>query len=182
MTTDHLIIDPISNGREEFLATPSINKLQGERSPRFASPLLGVIMNSKDPSDEVQAAGDLNLENGVKRIGMLTADERKLKVEKYWAKKHKRTWKKTIAYNSRKEMARKRLRIKGRFVSQKQLQSLANLNRHKEEHSRVQKRRKDATATLPVLKEKVFKVRRVRRNAISKKHKRCHVPARKANA
>lgn len=53
------------------------------------------------------------------RIGAYTKLERKMRIERFRAKKHRRVWKKQIKYDCRKKLADTRPRIKGRFVSRK---------------------------------------------------------------
>ena len=60
---------------------------------------------------------------GPSLIGTLTIEQRKEKIEKYLAKRKKRTWQKRIYYDCRKKVADKRLRIKGRFVTKDQVLS-----------------------------------------------------------
>ena len=55
-----------------------------------------------------------------RKIGTLTIEERKIKIEKYLQKRKKRTWNKKISYDCRKKVADSRLRIKGRFVTKEQ--------------------------------------------------------------
>lgn len=189
MTQDYLAIDSNVGYREELLANPSLKdkELQGDKTPSFASPLLGLMMSSskvKDQSKDVAETDKemLCLENDNKKIGMLTVAERKLKVEKYWAKKHKRSWKKTIAYNSRKEMASKRLRVKGRFVSERQLLSLANLHKHKQgQQNKIQNKRKTPANDLPKLKKRAFEVHKVRKLSNSEEHSKYHIPTKKTH-
>lgn len=59
-----------------------------------------------------------------KKIGNMTVEERRKKVDKYRAKKQRRVWNRRVSYCCRKEVADKRLRIKGRFVSKAELQNL----------------------------------------------------------
>lgn len=54
--------------------------------------------------------------------------ERQLKIQKYLEKKRKRTWHKKISYSCRKKVADQRLRVKGRFISKKQADSLTVSN------------------------------------------------------
>lgn len=54
--------------------------------------------------------------------------ERQLKIQKYLEKKRKRTWHKKISYSCRKKVADQRLRVKGRFISKKQADSLSAPN------------------------------------------------------
>ena len=56
----------------------------------------------------------------VRRIGTLTIEERRIKIEKYLQKRKKRTWNKKISYDCRKKVADSILRIKGRFVTKEQ--------------------------------------------------------------
>jgi CCT motif len=53
------------------------------------------------------------------------AQERKLKVQKYLEKRKRRNFKKKIIYMCRKKVADKRIRVKGRFVSKIQAESIA---------------------------------------------------------
>ena len=55
-----------------------------------------------------------------KNIGGLNFEKRRLKILKYMEKKKGRVWRKKINYNCRKQVADKRLRIKGKFVTQEQ--------------------------------------------------------------
>jgi len=55
-----------------------------------------------------------------KRVGKLTIEERQRKIERYRAKRSLRVWEKRINYNCRKQVADKRLRIKGRFISKEE--------------------------------------------------------------
>ena len=52
-----------------------------------------------------------------RKIGNMTLQERYIKIKRYKGKKENRIWKKKISYDCRKQVADKRLRIKGRFVS-----------------------------------------------------------------
>jgi hypothetical protein len=54
--------------------------------------------------------------NLYRKIGKLTLQERYLKVKRYKEKKERRIWTKKIFYDCRKQVADKRLRIKGRFI------------------------------------------------------------------
>ena len=59
-------------------------------------------------------------------IGTITAEERKRKIERYLAKKLKRTWNKKIHYDCRKKVADNRLRVKGRFVTRNKVTACNN--------------------------------------------------------
>ncbi|CDW78115.1 cct motif family protein [Stylonychia lemnae] len=51
-----------------------------------------------------------------RKIGRLTLQERYIKIKKFKEKKQNRIWKKKVSYDCRKQVADKRLRIKGRFI------------------------------------------------------------------
>ncbi|CAN0441207.1 unnamed protein product, partial [Ectocarpus fasciculatus] len=50
------------------------------------------------------------------RIGIYTRQEREAIIARFKRKRGRRVWKKKIRYNCRKNLADKRLRVKGRFV------------------------------------------------------------------
>lgn len=58
-----------------------------------------------------------NDESSLKMIGPLTEQERMQKVLKYLNKKNNKSSMKKFCYKCRKQVAEKRLRIKGRFVT-----------------------------------------------------------------
>ena len=60
----------------------------------------------------------------VRKIGTLTIEERRAKIEKYLQKRKQRTWNKKISYDCRKKVADSRLRVKGRFVTKNQAFSM----------------------------------------------------------
>ena len=63
-----------------------------------------------------------------KTVGVLTLSERKKKIEKYLEKRKRRIWNKKVAYDCRKKVADKRLRIKGRFVTHEQAYSILGMS------------------------------------------------------
>lgn len=56
----------------------------------------------------------------LRRIGTITAMERREKVQRYLLKRKNRIWSKKVSYDCRKRVADSRLRIKGRFITRKQ--------------------------------------------------------------
>jgi len=62
------------------------------------------------------------------RIGIYTPGERAAIIARFQKKRKSRMWKKKIRYNCRKNLADRRLRIKGRFVKRSSPSSLSNKN------------------------------------------------------
>ena len=58
--------------------------------------------------------------SSVRYIGPLTEEERFRRVLKYWQKKWNKALTSKFIYTCRKQVAEKRLRIKGRFVTKEQ--------------------------------------------------------------
>jgi hypothetical protein len=58
------------------------------------------------------------------KIGTLTVEERRMKVQKYLEKRKRRNFAKKISYMCRKKVADQRIRVKGRFVSKVQAESI----------------------------------------------------------
>ena len=88
--------------------------------------LLGSLPISPEILEEIERSNIISkIKNAnQKRIGPLSVEERKLKVEKFFEKKKQRSWNKRINYQCRKEVADSRLRIKGRFVTRNQARVL----------------------------------------------------------
>jgi CCT motif len=62
------------------------------------------------------------------KIGTISVEERRIKVQRYLEKKKRRNFKKKISYMCRKKVADKRIRIKGRFVSKLQAEAILEEN------------------------------------------------------
>ena len=79
------------------------------------------MRNNKEPQEN---------ENSVKErmIGPLTIRQRQEKILKYILKKRCKTVGKKFTYECRKQVAEKRLRIKGRFVTKTQAFDILGLN------------------------------------------------------
>uniref|UniRef100_A0A7S3NVU2 CCT domain-containing protein n=1 Tax=Euplotes crassus TaxID=5936 RepID=A0A7S3NVU2_EUPCR len=57
-----------------------------------------------------------NTKTSEKMVGLLTASERKLKVQRYLDKKKRRRGEKSVRYECRQDLASKRFRYQGRFI------------------------------------------------------------------
>ena len=60
-----------------------------------------------------------------KKVGTISVEERRVKIEKYLQKRSRRTYGKKVFYACRKRVADGRLRIKGRFITSAQAAALA---------------------------------------------------------
>ena len=78
------------------------------------------LLTSDQQATYGAAAVQFNAEGQV-CIGIYTRDERRQLIEKFRAKKQRRIWRKQIKYDCRKRLAETRPRVKGRFVSKKEL-------------------------------------------------------------
>ena len=61
-------------------------------------------------------------------VGPITESERLVKVRQYLEKKHRKMDMKKFCYKCRKQVAEKRLRIKGRFVTKEQAFEILGLS------------------------------------------------------
>ncbi|CAG9327360.1 unnamed protein product [Blepharisma stoltei] len=113
----NLLCDP-----DLFLETPipsDVLKLDPEDIPIFDPPK--IIKNDKEPVEEPVKPAVIQPKSEPEKLSF---EERKKKVEKYLEKRRKRPWHKKFDYNGRRRVAKQRLRIKGRFISKEQAQSL----------------------------------------------------------
>jgi hypothetical protein len=62
----------------------------------------------------------------LKRIGTLSVEERHAKVSRYLEKRKRRCFSKKVSYDCRKKVADNRVRVKGRFISKQQAESLTS--------------------------------------------------------
>lgn len=69
--------------------------------------------NFKTSRDEF---GLMEIERPEGWVGAYSPESRKVRIEKFLAKRHQRVWTKTVKYDVRKNFADSRLRVKGRFV------------------------------------------------------------------
>lgn len=102
---------------------PTLIQIQNQPEPQNVSLRKEDVL--EQPNREATPKLALATENQAektseRKIGTLTIEERKVKVQKYKEKRGKRTWIKKISHESRKRVANSRLRVKGRFVTKNQ--------------------------------------------------------------
>jgi hypothetical protein len=99
-----------------------VNKNSSVKKSALKKDILNGIQLPSDIEDFLNHSNLLNQIQfpTVRKIGTLTVEERRAKIEKYLQKRKKRTWNKKISYDCRKKVADSRLRIKGRFVTKEQ--------------------------------------------------------------
>lgn len=66
------------------------------------------------------------------KIGTLSQEERRSKVQKFLEKRKRRNFKKKISYMCRKKVADQRIRVKGRFVSKVQASAIMEVKKEDE--------------------------------------------------
>jgi hypothetical protein len=84
--------------------------------------------------DQMLKCEDMQMEASIvvdikpdKRIGGITASERRQKIKLYMEKRRRRSFAKKVAYDCRKKVADQRIRVKGRFVTRQQALQLLDL-------------------------------------------------------
>ena len=76
------------------------------------------------------------------RIGIYTPAERAAIIQKFTAKRARRVWNKKIRYNCRKNLADRRMRVKGRFVKRSAIEAESNSPTPTEEETVVREEEK----------------------------------------
>lgn len=78
----------------------------------------GMPRSMSDPNlkSTRDAFGLVEIERPDGWIGAYSPESRKVRIDKFLSKRHKRVWTKTVKYDVRKNFADSRLRVKGRFV------------------------------------------------------------------
>lgn len=96
------------------------------KQPETAQELLGGLSLPAEVEEYINNSKIFNQIKApiMKKIGTLTLEERRLKIEKYLEKRKRRSWNKRVNYDCRKKVADNRLRIKGRFVTKDQAFSM----------------------------------------------------------
>jgi len=96
------------------------------KKPETAQELLGGLSLPAEVEEYINNSKIFNQIKApvIKRIGTLTIEERRIKIDKYLEKRKRRTWNKRVNYDCRKKVADNRLRIKGRFVTKDQAFSM----------------------------------------------------------
>ena len=133
-TTNNLIF-PVLNRRARAMSEPWLKSM-----PSSASMIEGEHVYDDDDDNGAYDILPQMMEhyrtiyNKHGRIGIYTRDERNNIIARFHEKRKKRVWKKKIRYHCRKNLADRRIRIKGRFVKAEDMEvmgligSLKNTN------------------------------------------------------
>ena len=109
----------------------SINSNNNEENTNYTNyniPNITANLSKESPKEMILTNNPIFNSTELK-VGVLTVEERKLKIEKYLRKKRKRTWNRKINYFCRKQVADKRLRLKGRLMKKPKQDSFSALDR-----------------------------------------------------
>jgi len=112
--------------KEDIMSTFNNGNFATFKKPETAQELLGGLSLPAEVEEYINNSKIFNQIKApvIKRIGTLTVEERKIKIDKYLEKRKRRTWNKRVNYDCRKKVADNRLRIKGRFVTKDQAFSM----------------------------------------------------------
>ena len=66
-----------------------------------------------------------------KKVGTISVEERRMKIERYLEKRSRRNYGKKVSYACRKRVADTRIRVKGRFVAKKIAEALKGMENEK---------------------------------------------------
>lgn len=128
---------PYSPEREEFCVADVGSYKTEDPFEDFAlaehAPIFVVTVASPEPEvapcpdpDTATAAVNTSGEELLheKTVGTISVEARRLKIQRYLAKRSRRNFRKKIAYQCRKTVADSRMRVKGRFVTKREEQAL----------------------------------------------------------
>ena len=73
-------------------------------------------MSDPNFTTSIDEFGLMDVERPDGWIGAYSPESRKIRIERFMAKRNHRVWTKKVKYNVRKDFADSRLRVKGRFV------------------------------------------------------------------
>eukprot|EP00591_Stephanopyxis_turris_P006907 CAMPEP_0195520780 /NCGR_PEP_ID=MMETSP0794_2-20130614/17537_1 /TAXON_ID=515487 /ORGANISM="Stephanopyxis turris, Strain CCMP 815" /LENGTH=774 /DNA_ID=CAMNT_0040650203 /DNA_START=380 /DNA_END=2704 /DNA_ORIENTATION=- len=90
---------------------------------------LGLPRSNSDPnlSQSTDDFGLLQVDRPEGWVGAYSPTSRKIRIDRFMAKRHHRVWTKTVKYDVRKNFADSRLRVKGRFVKKEDEQIMRDL-------------------------------------------------------
>mmetsp|Transcript_11331 Transcript_11331/g.23151 ORF Transcript_11331/g.23151 Transcript_11331/m.23151 type:complete len:416 (+) Transcript_11331:176-1423(+) len=123
----------------DVVPDPLTSKVSYDSLRLKKEPLLDAM--SKSPDFEGQMTyphaigGYKNVYNKEGRVGIYTTQERKAILERFRDKRQRRVWVKKIRYDCRKNLADRRIRVKGRFVKMTPEQAAEALTKQREEQS-----------------------------------------------
>jgi len=123
----------------DVVPDPLTAKVSYDSLRQKKEPLLDAMSKADDRSMYPHAIGDYkSVYNKDGRVGIYTSDERMAILERFRDKRARRVWIKKIRYGCRKNLADRRIRVKGRFVKMTPEQSALALAKQQEEQQQQQ--------------------------------------------
>lgn len=121
-----LLIDPEAMDPANFMQMfdQALQNLPEEMRHWLPNPFECMLPQAEPTDQKVYESFPKILYNSNTKIGTISIEERKIKVQKYLDKRKRRNFRKKISYMCRKNVADKRIRIKGRFVSKLQADAI----------------------------------------------------------
>lgn len=89
-----------------------------------------------------------------RKIGTISTEERRVKVQRFLEKRKRRNYRKKISYECRKRVADNRVRVKGRFITKAEAEALKQQEQKKDEENQDQNEQPQANNEDDVTDEK----------------------------
>lgn len=130
-TTDYVWQSPVGRNansavnRSSYLTSGSLRSAKDELQNIAIATIDSGPATSLSPATLTAMEKYSSIYNKNGRIGIYTKDERAAIIRRYRDKKKRRVWKKQIRYYCRKNLADRRIRIKGRFVKANEMHLFA---------------------------------------------------------
>jgi hypothetical protein len=109
---------PSPTKKKESKPKPKPKPKEEEEEPEEWVSGTGRPRSLSDPNftTTIDEFGLMDVERPDGWIGAYSPESRKIRIERFMAKRNHRVWTKKVKYNVRKDFADSRLRVKGRFV------------------------------------------------------------------
>lgn len=107
--------DAIFEGVVPFIGGSGFPKIFAKEEPSDDDELDSMIMPVEDNPADLASR-----KRGPGYIGAYSPEERRERIARFHEKRARRVWKKRVTYSTRKNIANKRMRIKGRFIKKEE--------------------------------------------------------------